>query len=99
MPYVPAHQPATELDQRVQAILNNVVNAQGAVGLVFGAIDRNGRILVNEGAGLRSLAKGEKVKLAKAPSQLRPAIDWHSSCIARVYLDDPRQRICSVQHN
>jgi hypothetical protein len=60
---------AIELEQSVQAILNNVVSSpQGAVGLVFAAIDKNGRILVNEAAGLKSLAKGDKVKLAYVAS-------------------------------
>jgi hypothetical protein len=52
----------SDLQQRVQTVLDNAVKSpQGPVGLVFGAIDKNGRVLVNESAGLRSLAHGEKV--------------------------------------
>jgi hypothetical protein len=53
----------SNVQQRVQDTLDNVVKSQGAAGIVFGAVDKKGRILVNEGAGVRSLAEGKKVRI------------------------------------
>ncbi|EJD54223.1 beta-lactamase/transpeptidase-like protein [Auricularia subglabra TFB-10046 SS5] len=52
------------LSGQVQEILNSFVQPPtGVAGLVFGAIDRDGNILVSEAAGKRSLSKPEPLTL------------------------------------
>jgi hypothetical protein len=58
----------TDLKQNVRAVLENTIKTPGAPpGIVFGAVDRTGKVLVNESAGLRFIDRpDEKVSFTSS---------------------------------
>jgi methyl acetate hydrolase len=61
----------SEVQNAVQNILSTAVDApDGPAGLVFAAIDKSGRLLINEAAGRKSLATEAKV-CTSCESQLK----------------------------
>jgi hypothetical protein len=57
---------SADLKQNVRAVLENTIKAPGGPpGIVFGAVDRTGKILVNESAGVRFIDRpDEKVRFS-----------------------------------
>jgi hypothetical protein len=52
---------AATLAQNVHGVLESAIKAPGGPpGIVFGAVDRTGKVLVNEGAGVRFINKPDQ---------------------------------------
>ena len=72
------------LSSTVKEILDRAVSAPGGpAGLVFGAVDREGQVLVAEAAGVRALGEDPVVNDVAALSALREV--WLRTCRSDPY--------------